>query len=143
VHIQNEALPQTRAGLAWKGVQITGSLLLGIILLGMAAWGALAISYSNLSSPSLRTGLSVAFALSVVAGLLFVRPHRRAVYGFLLIFAGLVLWWLSISPSQDRDWQPDVAVLPSATSAPFRAVNIGFLNHLWMCAPFMLRQSLS
>jgi uncharacterized protein DUF4105 len=26
-----------------------------------------------------------------------------------------VLWWLSIPPSQDRDWQPDVAVLPSAT----------------------------
>jgi hypothetical protein len=115
VHIQNEVLPQSRAGLAWKGIQITGSLLLGIILLGMTAWGALAVYYSNLSSPTLRTGLSVTFALSVVARQLFVRPRRRAVFGFLVVFTGLLLWWLSIPPSHDRDWQPDVAVLPFAT----------------------------
>jgi hypothetical protein len=75
----------------------------------------LAIYYSNLSSLTLRTGLSVTFAFGAVAGLLFVRPRRRAVYGFLVVFAGLLLWWLSIPPSHDRDWQPDVAVLPSAT----------------------------
>jgi len=36
---------------------------------------------------------------------------------FLLVFAGVLLWWLSIPPSQNRDWQPDVAELPYATFA--------------------------
>jgi hypothetical protein len=112
---QNELLPRSLAGLAWKGAQITGSFLLGVILLGMTAWGALAIYYSNLSSLALRTGLSVTFALGAVAGLLVVRPRRKAVYGFLVVFTGFLLWWLSIPPAHDRDWQPDVAVLPSAT----------------------------
>ena len=79
------------------------------------AWGALAIYYSNLSSLALRTGLSIIFALGTVAELLVVRPRRRAVFGSLVIIAGLLLWWLSIPPSHDRDWQPDVAVLSSAT----------------------------
>ena len=46
--------------------------------------------------------------------LLFLRPRRRAVFVFLTVFASVLLWWLWIPPSQDRDWQPDVAVLPSA-----------------------------
>jgi Domain of unknown function (DUF4105) len=106
---------QTRPSFARRGVQIAGAFLLGIILCSLTTWGALAIYYSDLSSPTLRTGLSLTFALGVVAGLLFVRPRRRAVFGFLLVFAGLLLWWLSIPPSHDRDWQPDVALLPSAT----------------------------
>jgi len=98
-------------------VQIVASLVLGVVLLGMTAWGALAIYYSNLPSAALRTGLSLTFAGSAVLGLLVLRPRRRAVWRFLVVFAGMVLWWLSIPPSQDRDWQPDVAVLPSATFA--------------------------
>ena len=115
MHTQNDVLPHSLAGLAWKGAQNTGAFLLGVILLGMTAWGALAIYYSTLSSLALRTGLSVTFTLGAVAGLLFVRPRRRAVYGFLIVFTALLLWWLSIPPLHDRDWQPDVAVLPSAT----------------------------
>jgi hypothetical protein len=80
----------------------------------MILWGALAIAYSNVSSASLRTTLSWAFALGSIAVLLFLRPRRRAMGVFLTVFAGVLLWWLSIPPSQDRDWQPDVAVLPSA-----------------------------
>lgn len=29
-------------------------------------------------------------------------------------FCLIVAWWLTIKPSNDRDWQPDVAVLPYA-----------------------------
>src|SRR5215510_9899915 len=83
----------------------------------MTAWGTLAIYYSNLPSVSLRTGLSLTFAVCAVVGLLFLRPRRYAVWGFLVVFTGVLLWWLSIPASHDRDWQPDVAVLPSATFA--------------------------
>ena len=43
-----------------------------------------------------------------------VRPHRLAVLIFFVIFAFLIVWWLNIPPSNERDWQPDVAVLPYA-----------------------------
>jgi hypothetical protein len=43
-----------------------------------------------------------------------VRPRGRALLVFLVLFASLVGWWLLIPPSNDRDWQTDVAVLPYA-----------------------------
>ena len=89
----------------------------GGVLLGMILWGMLAIYYSNIPSASLRAMLSWTFALGSSAVLLFLRPRRRAVFVFLLVFAGVLLWWLSIPPSNERDWQPDVATLPSATFA--------------------------
>jgi hypothetical protein len=89
------------------------SVISGGLLLGMILWGALAIYYSNIPSASLRTGLSWTFALGSLAMFLFLSV-RRAVFVFLTVFAGLLLWWSSIAPSNERDWQPDVAVLPSA-----------------------------
>ncbi|MBI3796910.1 MAG: DUF4105 domain-containing protein [Deltaproteobacteria bacterium] len=83
----------------------------------MILWGTLAIVYSNLPSALLCTTVSWAFALGSIAVLLFLRPRRRAVFVFLTIFTGVLLWWRWIPPSQDRDWQPDVAVLPYATFA--------------------------
>ena len=90
------------------------TIIIGFILLGMLIWGTLAIFYSNLPSASLRTALSWAFALGSIAVLLFLRPRRRAVVVFLTVFAGVLLWWLSIPPSQNRDWQADVTALSSA-----------------------------
>jgi len=98
-------------------VRVIGRFFVGMVLLGMTIWGALAIYYSGLTSATFRTALSVAFVLGMLVGLFFVRPRRRAVMGFLVVFAGLVLWWLTIPPSNNRDWQADVAVLPYATFA--------------------------
>jgi hypothetical protein len=41
------------------------------------------------------------------------------------IFAVVLIWWLNIPPSNDRNWQPDVAVLPHAT---FKGDNITIHN---------------
>src|SRR5215470_8212935 len=80
----------------------------------MILWGTLAIAYSNIPSASLRTALSWVFALGSISLLLFFRPWRLAVGIFLVGFAVLLLWWSSIPPSQDRDWQADVTALSSA-----------------------------
>ena len=89
----------------------------GVMLLGMTTWGTLALYYSDITSAAFRTALSSVFALGTTTGLFFVRPRRRAIVGFLIVFAGIVVWWLAIPPSNERDWQPDVAVLPYATFA--------------------------
>jgi hypothetical protein len=101
-----------RAGVA------TGILCLAFLLLGMAVWGTLAIYYSDLSSDASRTGLAVSFAvcaLAALVGLAFRSWRWRALTGFLLLYFGLLAWWSTIQPSNDRDWQPEVAVLPYAT----------------------------
>lgn len=89
----------------------------GALLLGMTIWGALALYYADFASAAFRAVLSGGFALGSAVGLVVVRPRRWAIVGFLLVFVGIVWWWLAIPPSHERDWQPDVAVPPYATLA--------------------------
>ena len=79
----------------------------------LVAWAVLAIYFSDLPWPALRLGLAGAFAaFSIWALWLSKRRHMRAV--FAVAFLGVVGWWISISPSHDRPWRPEVAVMPRA-----------------------------
>jgi len=89
-----------------------------LLLLCSAGWGVLALYYFDHLSPVLRTGLSAAFgSISLIALVGFVLPRwrRRALAFYLVVFTVLLFSWFSLAPSNDRDWQPDVAVLPYAT----------------------------
>ena len=88
---------------------------LALVIAGMTAWAALAIYYSDLGGEPLRLGLAAAFALGTFGAFLLLPRRRRTLFGFGAAFAVVLLWWLSIAPSNERDWQPDVAVLPYAT----------------------------
>ena len=65
--------------------------------------------------------LAAALCALIAAGslvlMIVVRPRwwggGAAVVSFVIVLA----WWLSIAPSNTRDWQPDVARLPSAVIA--------------------------
>jgi hypothetical protein len=84
--------------------------LLQFALLG---WATLAIHYSNLPWPWLRLAGAIAFAAFGVWALwLTRRPRMRWVFAGL--FAGLLVWLSFILPSHDREWRPEVAVLPRA-----------------------------
>jgi hypothetical protein len=91
---------------------IRGIWLLFRVLL--VAWATLAIYYSNLSSAGLRLALAMVFA-AVATWLLWLSRDRRAFLVFVVLFLGVVAWWLSISPSHDRPWRPEVAIMPRAT----------------------------
>jgi hypothetical protein len=94
-----------------KTIKIIALLTLLII---MMAWGTLAIYFSSLPAP-LRSGVAVLFVVTAIVLLLFLRPRRRGILAFLVIFSVILIGWLSMDPSNDRNWQPDVAVLPHAT----------------------------
>jgi hypothetical protein len=80
----------------------------------LIAWASLAIYYSNLPWPGLRIALAVAFAAFAIWGFwLSRRRHMSA--AVLVLFVGVVAWWLSIAPSHHRDWRPEVAVMPRVT----------------------------
>ena len=76
-------------------------------------WATAALYWSNLPWRWARLVLALAFlAFGIYA--LWVKPNLRT----LLVFAGLFLvvfaWYLSIRPSNNRNWRPEVAVMPRA-----------------------------
>ena len=62
-----------------------------------------------------RLVLSGAFVLGSLAMLAAVRPLRRGAIVVLSGFLIVLVWFFLIPPSNDRDWQRDVAVLAHAT----------------------------
>jgi hypothetical protein len=84
--------------------------LIGVILI---AWATLAIYYSNLPWAWLRLGLAAIFAAFAI-WLLWISRWRYRSAAFMALFLAVVGWWLSILPSHDRNWRPEVAVMPRA-----------------------------
>lgn len=79
----------------------------------LIAWATLAIYYSNLPWTELRVALAGAFAVFAIWAV-WVSRQRRASVAFIVLFLGVVAWWVSIPPSHDREWRPEVAVMPRA-----------------------------
>lgn len=82
----------------------------------MGGLGTLAICYSPLPNAlgAIAGGLFALAALVLIgAGL---RKGKRRAWGVFVALFALVFsaWWLLIPPSNNRNWQPDVAVLPWA-----------------------------
>ena len=79
----------------------------------LIVWATLAIYYSNLPWASLRLALAIAFAAFAVWAV-WVSPQRRMSMALVVLYLGVVAWRISISPSHDRQWRPEVAVMPRA-----------------------------
>ena len=97
-----------------KPLRLLGRLILWIVLLMATAWGSGALWFDGPASRPLAGLLAAAFALAALGLLIGLRPRRRAYAAFLILFAVVLGWWLSLSPSNDRDWQTDVARLAHA-----------------------------
>lgn len=93
----------------------------------LIAWAVLAIYYSNLPMAGLRLGFAAAFASFAVWALWFSRQRRMSLI-FLVLFFGVVGWWISISPSHNREWRPEVAVMPRAFVSGDRVRMTGVRN---------------
>lgn len=109
----------TTEGKPRKGVGVgcvfrwLGWLALGLVLLLLTLWAAAAL-YFDFRVSWLRVPLAILFLAAVLLAWIFVKGLvRKAVLtagGFVLVLA----WWLMLRPANDRDWLPDVAVMPHA-----------------------------
>jgi hypothetical protein len=64
---------------------------------------------------SLRAFAAGLYLVAAVAAFFFLRLNRR---WLIVLYAGFVLivtWWLSLKPSNDRDWMPNKAKTAYAT----------------------------
>jgi hypothetical protein len=103
-----------------RTAKVAGLVLLGLLMLGAAGWGALALLYWDHANETLRYALLAAYGITSLAclvGFLLPRWRWRSVAGFALIFTALLISWLGLEPSNDRDWQPENAMLAYATVA--------------------------
>jgi len=81
----------------------------------MTLWGVGALYFSPLLPAPWRAVAAASYAaLTVLAFALLPHPGKTAIAAF-AIFAILVILFFRIPASNDRDWQPDVAVTPYAT----------------------------
>ena len=93
-------------------------ILVALLIIASGAWGALALLYSGPLGETARTTLGLIFAIVALgtAIALAVRRWRwRAAAGYFVAFLLLLTWFFNLVPSNDRDWQTDVATLPYAT----------------------------
>ncbi len=88
---------------ALRGLALT---LAGLLALGGAAWACGALSYDF---PVLRGAVAGGFALAVAAAIIFIRGVGRKLGAVFASCALVLAWWLTLQPSNDRPWQPDVA----------------------------------
>jgi hypothetical protein len=90
-------------------------LLAGIktlCLILLLVWGTLAIYY-NLPWDWMRLALALVFLMFGIWALWYSRTWR-AISIFAGLFLGVLIWFSSIKPSQERRWRPEVAVMPRA-----------------------------
>ena len=86
--------------------------LFGVACMALLVWGALALHFAGPRGGS--TVLPALWIVGVLAIVVFVRPLRRTAVAFVVAVAVLFAWYATITPSNDRPWQPDVGQLPHA-----------------------------
>ena len=97
--------------------RLLGKSLIGLLVAGVAVWGAPALWFAVPAADGLRAALALGFVALGAGGLLISLLRRRLIaplLPFAIAFIALLAWWSTIEPSNDRAWQRDVAMLPSA-----------------------------
>ncbi|MBN1142586.1 MAG: DUF4105 domain-containing protein [Deltaproteobacteria bacterium] len=108
--------PEGKKGLVVmvRFLRLTFQVVLTPLLLLAVAWGTAALWIDGPADRWAAAILAGAFSLGCLITLVRIRPYPRAMVVVLAVFGVLLGWWLSIQPSNNRDWQSDVARSPSA-----------------------------
>ena len=93
-----------------NALRFVSILLGGLACLLAIAWAVGAL-YFDLPIAWLRAPLAVFSGLAMLAGLCFIKGRWRASGVVAAGFVAVLTWWLTIKPSNERNWQPDVAQL--------------------------------
>jgi hypothetical protein len=99
---------------------LTGSVrwLGALVVLAITGWGALALAVVGPGGDQGRLVLAAVYGLAGLAAVVALVLHRGlrvAVPVFALALVVIGVWWSGLTPSNERDWQPEVARLAYAT----------------------------
>lgn len=91
-----------------RGLRWIAWALAWLVALGCVVWAFGALHYDF---PVLNQAVGWAFLLAVVALIIFVRGAWRKLAGVFAAFALVLVWWLTLQPTNEAEWLPDVAQL--------------------------------
>ena len=83
-------------------------VLVWLIALGCAVWAFGALHYDF---PVAKPVIPWVFAAAIIAEVIFPRRPVRKLAAVFLAFALVLVWWPTLKPSNDGNWQPDVVQL--------------------------------
>ena len=89
-----------------------------LVVLALTGWGTLALAIVGPGGDKGRLVLAAIYGaagLAAVLALLLGRWMRSALPVFAVALVAIGVWWSGIKPSNERDWQPEVAKLAYAT----------------------------
>ena len=79
-----------------------------IVALVLTIWSAAALFFDS-PFPALRTPAAIAYVIVILAAVFLLRRNHLGIIVAFAGFALVALWWFSLKPLSDRDWQPDDA----------------------------------
>jgi len=101
-----ESFSSTRSPARLRALRMMGLTAMWVVLMLMTLW-AIAALYIDFRIAALRIPLTVIYAVAMIAMLVKVKRWRKAAA---LCFAGfciVLMWWLTLRPSNNGDWQAD------------------------------------
>jgi hypothetical protein len=97
--------------LLWlRRIVLAFAFLVAILL---TLWAAGALLFDS-PFPALRTPAAILYLVVVLGAVVL---FQRNYFGLVVAFVGFILialWWFTLKPSENRNWQPDDANMPSA-----------------------------
>jgi hypothetical protein len=110
-------LPAARRSLIRSLLSFFGGAVLWLVLLIFAAWAAGALLYDLPVTAAIRTSAAAAYALLTLLAVIFIQGRWPAAAAVFCGGLAVLIWWRTLEPSNDRNWQPDVAEMPWADVA--------------------------
>src|SRR5262245_61870455 len=96
---------------SWSGLFVLG--VAWLLLLGMTLWAIGALWY-DFPVKGLKHAMAILYVIGVIVLLIFGRGQWRRIAVLAGGFAAVLACWLSLKPTNNRPWQPDVAEMPWA-----------------------------
>ena len=91
----------------WQiGLERVLQFLIFLLLLGTTLWAVGALYY-DLPFPRLRVPFALVYGVGIFL-VVFIKKRFRSSLLILLGFVLVLIWWLTLKPSNDRPWQTDV-----------------------------------
>jgi hypothetical protein len=95
-----------------RAARVLGLILLWIVLLGMMTWATLAVALANISTNPPRYAIAALFVFLTIVGMILVRRRRFVWRVPLFAFAIVLIWYLSLRASNERDWRLEQSRAP-------------------------------
>lgn len=90
-------------------MSVAGRIFAVLSVILLSGWAALALYFDLPSGTSLRSLIASGYGIAILGTLLVFRGRGKGITICIAAFALVLAWWLTLKPSNDRAWQPDVA----------------------------------